>query len=114
MDHLCHYLGGSSASISSVSGNGFVKGVSSGIYEVVVIVNCTTSDAEGFVRLGLRVGGGTPVHYVKLYNHQSGEVSGDVIYTFYTTSSSGTWTVTNESGDSRSFDIKRVSVKRVI
>jgi hypothetical protein len=107
------FPGGTLASISTLSGNGFIKGVSSGVYEVNVIVNPTTSDVEGFVQLGL-FRSGTLVHNVKLYNHISGEVSGDVIYTFVTDQNSGTWTVRNTSGTTRGFDIKRVTVKRVM
>lgn len=107
------FPGGSLSSISSFSGNGFVKGVSTGVYEVTVVANPTTSDAEGFVQLGLYRGANL-VHNVKLYNHLNGEVSGDVIYTFVTDQNSGTFTVRNTSGASRDFDIKRVTVKRVL
>lgn len=107
------FPGGSLSSVSSFSGNGFVKGVSTGVYEVNVVVNPTSSDADGFVQLGL-YRSGTLVHNVKLYNHISGEAAGDVIYTFLTDQNSGTFTVRNTSGASIGFDIKRVTVKRVL
>jgi hypothetical protein len=102
------------AGSTTVSGSTFTKGVSGGIYEVDVIVNVTSRDAAGFVELCLQ-NGSTCVNTVKLYNHiHTDDTAGDIIYTFYTSTASGTWSVKNTSGAARDFDIKRVSIKRVM